>query len=63
MIEREGREIYLQCDGCSAYTESDEFETVIAQAKREGWRISKAGSDWEHHCPDCKERQDVEDFE
>lgn len=55
-IERQYRLTNLVCD-CGvrqrrAYR-PDQFEEMIADAKRAGWRILRIAGEWEHTCPDC----------
>jgi hypothetical protein len=57
MIDRQGNRILIECDSCDEVfegDEDDEFAQVWNQAKRDGWRTKKIGSDWVHGCPKCK---------
>ena len=55
MIDRQYRKFVLQCDTCGASEESDkgeEFTPFWNAKKRDGWRATKVGEDWQHECPD-----------
>lgn len=55
-IEREAGLQHLVCDCGSSQRrtyERDEFDVMIADAKGDGWIISRAGGEWQHTCPDC----------
>lgn len=55
-IERQYRLTNLVCD-CGVRQRGsyrpDQFEEMIADARRDGWRIRKVAGEWEHDCPDC----------
>jgi hypothetical protein len=54
-IHRDGRETMLECEECTTTTELyDNFDTMIADAKKAGWEITVAKGEWVHTCPDCK---------
>ena len=56
-IERdELRLIEFYCDHCSNYQETpyEDFAEALDSVKSEGWKVRKAGKDWEHTCPDCQ---------
>ena len=58
MINRYGTRVELVCNECggtSADEDQDDFEIMIEDAKRDGWVFSKAGRNWKHICPDCRE--------
>jgi hypothetical protein len=59
MIERGGGNIEMLCDECGdplrgRVYDSDDFDILIADAKAEGWRITKEDREWVHYCPDCR---------
>lgn len=59
MIERHSGRVELRCDDCGdgagrSFDKGD-FDIMIQQAKDEGWRIFKEGSEWRHHCADCRD--------
>lgn len=57
MIERQYRQNIIVCDRCSESYEpydSDQFGTMIAAAKGDGWDIRPDGEGhYTHACPDC----------
>lgn len=55
MIDRQRGKILIDCDSCSEVFEgaSDEWNDVWPEAKREGWKSKKIGSEWVHGCPKC----------
>lgn len=56
MLDRQFGKIVFNCDSCEEVLEGDEdieFAAVWAEAKRDGWRSKKIGSDWVHGCSKC----------
>lgn len=45
------------CDFCSEdhTTDEDDFSSAVKEIKREGWRVFKDESGWNHKCPSCLE--------
>lgn len=56
MIDRQYDQIVFECDCCEETWESDtlEFNPAWVEARRQGWKAKKIGSDWLHACPECK---------
>lgn len=64
-IDRHKGELFCICDECgeelkdkrgsAARYEPDDFDVLVSDLRDAGWRISKEGSVYEHHCPDCQE--------
>lgn len=62
-IERSKGKIGMNCDSCGdelkrndtqVLHDKDDFDILIADARDEGWDITKTKSGvWEHTCPDC----------
>ena len=53
MIHREHGKIVIECDSCSELFEGErdaEFAQVWAEAKRDGWKTKKVGTEWVHGC-------------
>lgn len=45
----------IDCENCNISGEFDgSWQDCIDEAKLEGWRFRKNGSDWEHYCSECK---------
>lgn len=55
MIDRQHGKIVIECDSCDEVFEgkSAEWNEVWPEAKREGWKSKKIGSEWVHGCPKC----------
>lgn len=55
MIDRQHGKIQIECDSCDSVYEgtSDEFDSVWAAAKDEGWSVRKINDVWVHGCPTC----------
>ncbi len=59
-IQRDGREMEIECDSCPATTDmfsTEDFHRMIATAKADGWEIApdrRAEGGYSHTCPDCK---------
>lgn len=55
MIDRQHGKIVIECDSCDDVFEgdSDDWQTVWAAAKQDGWRSKKIGSEWVHGCKKC----------
>lgn len=59
MIERLGfGDSDMSCDGCGKWLNpawGEDFSQMIAEAKEEGWKITKnrTTGEWEHFCPSC----------
>lgn len=55
MIDRQGRQIVVECDSCDAVLETDtaEFTEARAMMQREGRRVRKIANEWLHGCPKC----------
>lgn len=60
MIDRQGGCVVFECDACDEVldTGEDDFQTALAQMKRERWKVEKVGSDWVHTCPSCRRDDD-----
>jgi hypothetical protein len=60
MQERFGGKIETLCNGneCGVSHgtyDNDDFQIMISDLKRDGWKIVKnANGEWEHYCPDCR---------
>lgn len=57
MIDRQYGKIVICCDCCDATFEGErdeEFQSVWAGAKREGWMTRQIAKTWMHACPACK---------
>ena len=58
-IQRDGREMEIECDSCPNTTESydkNDFSTMVAVAKEDGWEIRPdpgAQGGYSHKCPAC----------
>jgi hypothetical protein len=49
-------EFVAECTECGseAYGGVEEdFRAFVAELKRQGWKITKNGDEWEHHCEAC----------
>lgn len=55
MIIREYGTEKMVCDECdsSEHTIEGDFNSEVAVAKGEGWKISRPEGQWQHMCPDC----------
>jgi Fe2+ or Zn2+ uptake regulation protein len=55
MIDRQNGDIVFECDECGEVFESatSDFNSAWNQAKRDGWRVRKIGTEWVHECPNC----------
>jgi hypothetical protein len=55
MLDRQKGYLIIECDACGEVYEgdADDFQTFIAEAKREGWRMEPVGNGWMHTCPGC----------
>lgn len=57
-IERYRGQSQITCDDCGESQprtyEADEFDVMVADAKRDGWRMQKEDGEWCHYCPDCQ---------
>jgi len=58
MIDRQKGDLVFECDTCGETYESatSDFSAAWNQAKRDGWRAKKIGSEWVHTCPVCGEK-------
>jgi hypothetical protein len=57
MIDRQHGRVIIDCDVCDDTFEGqrgEEFESVWAGARREGWTTRKIANEWLHACPGCK---------
>lgn len=54
-VRREIHSVVFDCDGCSNDFDSDTNDSreAVAEVKKDGWIVRKAGDDWEHYCPVC----------
>lgn len=55
MIDVENQSIY--CDSCNELWHchnSDTFEKIVQEAKKDGWKIKKIDDEWGHLCPTCQ---------
>ncbi len=58
-INRDGRDMELECDSCPNTTDvfdKNDFTTMIASAKSDGWQIApdqSAEGGYSHTCPSC----------
>lgn len=55
-ILKDGRDRQLECEECAETTEvydKDDFDLMIADAKRAGWTIRLSGSSYTHTCSGC----------
>lgn len=56
MIDRQGRRTIIECDTCDETFESEEGEdwaSVWARARTDGWKSRKISEEWVHGCPRC----------
>lgn len=55
MIDRQNGDLVFECDTCGETLESgtSDFNSAWNQAKRDGWRAKKVGTEWVHECPNC----------
>lgn len=55
MLERIHGDINFECDTCPEVldTETSDFDSARDLLRREGWTISKVGTEWIHACPNC----------
>ena len=55
MIDRQNGDLVFECDTCGEVLESatSDFNSAWNQAKRDGWRVKKIGTEWVHECPKC----------
>jgi len=55
MIDRQGGDIVFECDSYGEVLETaiSDFGSAWNQAKRDGWRAKKIGTEWVHECPNC----------
>jgi len=55
MIDRQNGDVVFECDMCGEVLESatSDFNSAWNQAKRDGWRAKKIGTEWAHECPKC----------
>jgi hypothetical protein len=56
MIDRQFGKTIIGCDSCDETfigESGEDFDTVWAAAKREGWSARKIAKEWLHGCPDC----------
>jgi Fe2+ or Zn2+ uptake regulation protein len=57
MIDRQGSERTLACDGCGDVFDTvhrDDFESMIAEAREVAWTIAAISGKFTHQCPDCR---------
>lgn len=60
-IQRDGREMEIECDSCPNTTDTydkNDFNTMVAVAKDDGWEIKpdpSAQGGYSHTCPSCRE--------
>lgn len=51
------RDRQLECDRCPETTpvyDKDDFDIMIAEAKDQGWEISRSSAGWRHLCRSCR---------
>lgn len=56
MINRSHRQIIIECDSCGAEYKGEldeDFPTVWAHSKLDGWKVRKIADEWLHGCPKC----------
>lgn len=55
MIDRQNGDLVFECDECGETFESatSDFNSAWNQAKRDGWRAKKIGTEWVHECQNC----------
>lgn len=56
-IHKDGRQQQIECEECTTTTDlydHDDFDRMIAAAKKAGWKIEIAGGEWVHTCPACR---------
>lgn len=58
MIEYQGAEMQLVCDSTSTRYrrtyDRDEFFTMLADAKDDGWRVVLERGQWRHYAPESR---------
>lgn len=58
MIEYSGPEMQLVCDATSTRYrrtyDRDEFFTMLADAKEDGWRVALERGQWRHYSPESQ---------
>lgn len=56
VLDRQGGDVYFECDGCGEVLETGtgDFSSALNLMRRERWRAVKFGEDWNHYCPDCR---------
>lgn len=49
----------IHCDRCSYYEEikAADFEDMIAEVKKRGWKSLQKDGRWEHLCPTCQDKE------
>ena len=53
-ILRDRKDYQLLCDQCQCETDVfDDFDEMISEAKRSGWKIIPSPDRFTHTCPDC----------
>lgn len=56
-IEKYGYKREVTCDGCGhgfgKSFDADDFDVMIDEAKKAGWKIRKEDEGWAHYCPSC----------
>ncbi len=46
--------VSFECDECPNETEEyDDFDELVAEAKKAGWKIAPADDGYTHTCPTC----------
>lgn len=52
----------VQCDKCYSheYVDVIGFKNKIQAIKESGWKVSKVGNAWYHHCPDCVDHPELQ---
>lgn len=59
-IHRDRGVLTFECDSCDELFEwhdVEEFGAAWNDAKHQGWRAKKIGTEWVHTCPDCSRRE------
>jgi len=58
MIDRQNGDLVFECDECGETFESatSDFNSAWNQAKRDGWRVRKIGTEWVHTCSGCSRK-------
>lgn len=56
--ERQGGVLVFSCDKCAETYDASTgvWHDAWTEAKTEGWRAFRLGTDWCHSCPDCSQK-------